>query len=183
MTRTDLILLAFLSEQPAHGWEIDRQLVEMGADLWAEYSRPNLYYALRKLERQKLIERIADPEDSRRKKYRVSAAGNAALRDVAVFEQLFEQRVHFDFDLVLGFAKALKSSKRSLADIIEMRRQQLQQELDRAQELLQTAEMTAGVSFGRIVVLRHRVKFLKSELDFAKWLEKSTPEDWASLTG
>jgi hypothetical protein len=39
ITRTDLIVLAFLSERAAHAWEIDRRLVRWGR-LLGGYSRP-----------------------------------------------------------------------------------------------------------------------------------------------
>lgn len=178
VTRTDLIIMACLSEQPAHGWDIDRRLVEMGADLWAEYSRPNLYYALRKLERGGMIERVKQGAQGLRKPYRITARGQAALHDTANLEQLFQSRTYFDFDLILGFAGQLASRDTDWAALIERRQEELSRELDRAQELWQQAEMTAGISFGRQAAMRHRIKFLKSEMEFVKWLAKNAPEDW-----
>ncbi len=181
ITRTDLIILSFLSEQPAHGWEIDRRLVEIGADLWAEYSRPNLYYALRKLERAGLIERIKSADHALRKPYRVTGKGTAALREQANLEQMFQSRTYFDFDLFLGFAAQLQTKEISFQALLERRQEDLERELDRAQELWQKSEMAPRFPFGRLAAMRHRIKFLKSELDFLKWLAKNVPDDWESL--
>ncbi len=179
--RTDLIILAFLSEQAAHGWDIDRQLVEMGADLWAEYSRPNLYYALRKLEREGLIEKEKAEKRRLRKSFKVTAKGQQALRDSVNLEQLAAGHTFFDFDLLLGFSRQLKSGEVEFLELLKKRQGELESELDRAQEVWQKAEMNSDVPFGRLAVMRHRIKFLKSEIEFLKWLAKSAPDDWESL--
>ncbi len=181
ITRTDLIILAFLSEQPAHGWDIDRRLIDIGADLWAEYSRPNLYYALRKLERNGLIEKDKTDKNPLRKSYRVSAKGQNALRDSVNLEQFASGRTYFDFDLILGFSRQLHSPDMEFLALLKKRQEEMETELDRAQEVWQKAEMSSDIPFGRLAVMRHRIKFLKSEIEFLKWLAKSSPDDWESL--
>ena len=181
ITRTDLIILAFLSEQPAHGWDIDRRLIDIGADLWAEYSRPNLYYALRKLERNGLIEKDKTDKNPLRKSYRVSAKGQNALRDSVNLEQFASGRNYFDFDLILGFSRQLHSPDMEFLALLKKRQEEMETELDRAQEVWQKAEMSSDIPFGRLAVMRHRIKFLKSEIEFLKWLAKSSPADWESL--
>ena len=181
ITRTDLIILAFLSEQPAHGWDIDRRLVEMGADLWAEYSRPNLYYALRKLERDGLLEKDKSDKSRSRKSYKVTTKGQQALKESVSLKQFSIGRTFFDFDVILGFSRQLKSSEVEFQQLLSQRQAELEAELDRAQEVWQQAEMAADVPFGRLAVMRHRIKFLKSEIEFLKWLAKSAPDDWESL--
>ncbi len=102
ITRTDLIILAFLSERSAHAWEIDRRLIEMGADYWAEYSRPHLYYCLRKLARAGLVELLQKEQAELKKEYRLTDTGRETLRNHEVVSQLFYNHVYFDFDLLLG---------------------------------------------------------------------------------
>lgn len=181
ITRTDLIILAFLSEQPAHGWDIDRRLIEMGADLWAEYSRPNLYYALRKLEKSGLIEKDKADKSSSRKSYRVTNKGQSSLREGVNLHQFSAGRTYFDFDLLLGFSRQLHSNESEFLELLKARQEEMEIELDRAQEVWQKAEMESGVPFGRMAVMRHRIKFLKSEIEFLKWLAKSAPDGWESL--
>lgn len=180
MTRTDLIILALLSNEPAHPWEIDRRLQDKGAHLWAEYSRPHLYYSIRKLEEAGLVSRSGS-DDSNRKVYEVTSRGLEELKRPEHRELLVSRRVFFDFDLILAFAEAFVTDKDDFEEFIAERRALLEQELEETQEYWQQAEMSGEEPFGRIAVMRHRIKFLKSELDFLKWLERNAPDGWRSL--
>jgi len=180
LTRTDLIILALLSQEPAHAWEIDRRLQDKGAHLWAEYSRPHLYYSLRKMDDSGLVSRAGD-EDSNRKVYSVTAKGRDELKRAENRELLQSRRAFFDFDLILAFADAFASDNDDFAEFLAERRRLLEEELEETQEYWQQAEMSGEEPFGRIAVMRHRIKFLKSELDFLKWLERNAPDGWKSL--
>jgi DNA-binding PadR family transcriptional regulator len=155
-------------------------LQDKGAHLWAEYSRPHLYYSLRKLEEVGLVSRAGN-EASNRKVYSVTAQGREELRRGENREQLMNRRAYFDFDLILAFAEAFASDQDDFAEFLTERRTYLEAELEEMQEYWQQAEMSGEEPFGRIAVMRHRIKFLKSELDFLKWLERSAPEGWKSL--
>jgi DNA-binding PadR family transcriptional regulator len=181
LTRTDLLLLAFLSEKPCHVWEIDRSLVSIGAHLWVEYSRPHLYYALRKLKKEGLVALVAADEKKSKKEYGITAKGKGALKDKEVLSLLLYNPTRFDFDLILGMADRFKGGNMKLAEVLEQRQEALQNELSEIQEVWQKAEQQGGMTFGRAAVIKHRIKFLKSELEFLKWLDKNTPEDWKSL--
>lgn len=181
ITRTDLIILALLSEKQSYGWEIDTDLGAMGANLWAEYSRPHLYYALRKLEKHGYLKLLAPKPHELKRLYQLTDKGRQALTDQKTTAQLHYNRVFFDFDLLLGLAGQFRGGSRKFHALLEERRDSLQQDLDTIQQLWQEAELSGQISFGRRAVMRHRIKFLKSELDFLKWLEKSTPKDWDSL--
>lgn len=180
ITRTDLIILALLTEKPSYGWELDAILSSMGASFWAEYSRPHLYYALRKLEKHGYVELLPAQKHELKRLHQLTQKGRQALADEEAVAQLHYNPVYFDFDLLLGLAGQFGTGK-DLAEVISARRRALQEELDRIQELWQKAELSGGISFGRRAVMRHRIKFLKSELDFLKWLEKNTPDGWETL--
>jgi DNA-binding PadR family transcriptional regulator len=181
ITRTDLIILAFLSEKPSHGWEIDRQLVQMGANFWAEYSRPHLYYALRKLQEEGLLELVKPEKVELKKQYRVTDQGKSLLQDGETLAQLTLGRTYFDFDLLLGFSARLGGSAVRFRELLERRQERLQTELSGVQQVWQQAELSGELAFGTQAVIKHRIKFLKSELEFLKWLDKNTPDDWKSL--
>ena len=57
----------------------------------------------------------------------------------------------------------------------------MQKELEGIQDVWARAEREGEMAFGKLAVIKHRIKFLKSELDFLKWLDKNTPDDWRSL--
>ena len=181
ITRTDLIILAFLSERAAHAWEIDRRLIEMGADYWAEYSRPHLYYSLRKLARTGLVELLRKDQPELKKEYRLADKGKETLQNHEVVSQLFYNHVYFDFDLLLGFADRFAADTVHFKKLLEHRQEALQKELEGIQDVWVRAEREGEMPFGKLAVIKHRIKFLKSELDFLKWLDKNTPDDWRSL--
>ncbi len=181
ITRTDLIILAFLSENPAHAWDIDRRLVAMGADFWAEYSRPHLYYSLRKLARAELVELVQKERAQAKKEYCITEKGRQTLQNNDAVSQLFYNQVYFDFDLLLGFSERFASDAVSFKRLLEHRSEALQKELEGIQEVWAKAERQGDLSFGKLAVMKHRIKFLKSEIDFLKWLDKNTPEEWQSL--
>lgn len=182
ITRTDLIALAFLSERAAHAWEMDRRLVEMGAHFWAEYSRPHLYYSLRKLARAGLVELLQKDQPDPKKEYRLTEKGRETLQNHEIVSQLFYNHVYFDFDLLLGFADRFAADTVSFKKMLEHRQEALQKELEGIQEVWARAEREGNMPFGKLAVIKHRIKFLKSELDFLKWLDKQTPEEWKSLS-
>lgn len=181
ITRTDIILLAMLAEKPSYGWEIDLDLNAIGAHLWAEYSRPHLYYALRKLEKYGYLELLPPKPHELKRLYQITSKGRQVLADKKTTAQLHYNHTFFDFDLLLGLSQQLRGGKKDFKGLIEERRSALQLDLDNIQQLWQQAELSGQISFGRRVVMRHRIKFLKSELDFLKWLEKNAPEGWDSL--
>ncbi|MCK4857105.1 MAG: PadR family transcriptional regulator [candidate division Zixibacteria bacterium] len=182
ITRTDLIILALLAEKPSYGWELDATLTARGAQLWAEYSRPHLYYALRKLEKHGYVELLPPQPHELKRLHQITKKGRNALGDTAITDRLLYNRCYFDFDLLLGFPERFRSDKKDFQEVLEGRRQALQQELAAIQEVWREAELAGKISFGRFAVIRHRIKFLKSELDFLKWLAKNTPDNWDSLS-
>ena len=181
ITRTDLIILAFLSEHVSHGWEIDRKLTEIGANYWAEYSRPHLYYSLRKLEREGLVELVKKEREELKKQYRLTEKGRDYLATSDIIPQLYYNHVYFDFDLLLGFSHRLGTSSVTFRELLVKRQDALQAELAGIQSIWEKAEKSGDMPLGKLAVIKHRIKFLKSELDFLKWLDKSTPDDWDSL--
>jgi DNA-binding PadR family transcriptional regulator len=181
ITRTDLLLLALLDDGPMCAWDLDSTLESAGAGLWVEYSRPHLYYALRKLAREGYVEVLPSPEKSAKRPYRITDQGRQMLSEDEIVAELAFESTRFDFDLLLGFAEKFGLGK-SLPELIRKRRESLEEELASIQELWREAEISGALQFGRLAVIKHRIRFLKSELEFLKWLEKNAPADWQSST-
>jgi DNA-binding PadR family transcriptional regulator len=181
ITPTDLLLLALLAEEPSYGWQLDEKLKARRADLWAEYSRPHLYYSLRKLNRHGYLEPQAGDQRESRRIYALAAKGRQALAEPHAARELIKEHTAFTFDLLLSFPSEFGTGPDDFETILAARRDLLEQELGATQELWREAEIAGNLQFGRLAVIRHRIKFLKSELDFLKWLAKNTSEGWASL--
>src|ERR1700683_881513 len=69
------LILSSLAQGPKHGYALTKDIEEFAG---IRLAPGTLYEALRRLERQHLIEAV--PSDDRRKPYRLTTAGAAALR-------------------------------------------------------------------------------------------------------
>ena len=56
MTNAELAVLSLIVEQPRHGYEIEQIIQERGMREWTEVGFSSIYYLLKKLERDGLIE-------------------------------------------------------------------------------------------------------------------------------
>ncbi|MDY6875341.1 MAG: PadR family transcriptional regulator [Chloroflexota bacterium] len=89
MTNAELAILSLIAEQPRHGYEIERVIEERGMREWTEIGFSSIYYLLKKLEREGLIE--GQSEEAKRgparKVYHITPAGIEA-RHVGVLDAL-----------------------------------------------------------------------------------------------
>jgi DNA-binding PadR family transcriptional regulator len=82
MTNAELAILGLVVEQPRHGYEIEQVIEERGMRDWTEIGFSSIYYLLKKLEREELIEgRLEEAaRGPARKVYQATQAGEDALR-------------------------------------------------------------------------------------------------------
>jgi DNA-binding PadR family transcriptional regulator len=83
MTNAELALLTILSEQPRHGYDIERVIEERGMREWTAIGFSSIYYLLKKLGQMGLIEGKLEEtsQGPARKVYHLTAAGADALRE------------------------------------------------------------------------------------------------------
>ena len=81
MTNAELAVLSLVAEQPRHGYEIEQVIEQRGMREWTEVGFSSIYYLLKKLEREELIEgRLEETgRGPARKVYHITAAGEEAL--------------------------------------------------------------------------------------------------------
>jgi len=89
MTNTELAILSLIAERSRHGYEIEQVIEERGMREWTEIGFSSIYYLLKKLEQDGLIEgRLEETgRGPARKVYRTTTTGRTALRN-GVFEAL-----------------------------------------------------------------------------------------------
>ena len=89
MTNAELAILSLIAEQPRHGYQIDQVIKERGMREWTEVGFSSIYYLLKKLEGQGLIEgRLWEAERGpARKVFTATSAGESALH-AAVLDAL-----------------------------------------------------------------------------------------------
>ena len=82
MTNAELAVLTLVAERPRHGYEIERVIEERGMREWTEIGFSSIYYLLKKLGREGLIEGQleAAKRGPARKVYRLTPAGRVAAR-------------------------------------------------------------------------------------------------------
>ena len=59
-----LILGVLMSKKESHGYEIRRELESWNAENWANISYGSIYFALKKMAEEKLIEAVESSEDA-----------------------------------------------------------------------------------------------------------------------
>jgi DNA-binding PadR family transcriptional regulator len=82
MTNAELAILTLVAERPRHGYEIEQVIEERGMREWTEVGFSSIYYLLKKLERDGLIEsRLEEAQRGpARKVYHLTPAGGEALQ-------------------------------------------------------------------------------------------------------
>lgn len=142
MTNAELAILSLVVEQPRHGYEIEQVLEERGMRDWTEVGFSSIYYLLKKLEGEELIEGQLE-ESGRgpaRKVYQAAPAGREAYR-VAVLDALAVPRRWYS-TLLLGLsclpdvplAEAVAALRQYHAALVE-RRDNVQANWDRQRPL------------------------------------------------
>ena len=104
MTNAELAILSLIAEQPRHGYEIEQVIEARGMREWTEVGFSSIYYLLKKLEREGLIEgQLEEAERGpARKVYHHTPAGRDALH-AGVLDALSVPR-HCYSPLQLGLA-------------------------------------------------------------------------------
>jgi DNA-binding PadR family transcriptional regulator len=84
LSPADLVVLSMLSEQPMHGYELWAELTRRQVWKWAEISRPQVYYSLKKLQDEGHIRAVREADTSlgpERTVLQPTAAGRRAMHD------------------------------------------------------------------------------------------------------
>ena len=82
MTNAELAVLTLVAERPRHGYEIEQVIEERGMREWTEVGFSSIYYLLKKLDRDGLIEsRLEEAQRGpARKVYHLTPAGGEGLQ-------------------------------------------------------------------------------------------------------
>ena len=89
MTNAELAVLGLVAERPRHGYEIDQVIKERGMRDWTDVGFSTIYYLLKNLERDGLIEgRLEEPERGpARRVFHLTSGGRKAFQ-AAVLDAL-----------------------------------------------------------------------------------------------
>jgi hypothetical protein len=86
VTNAELAVLSLIAERPRHGYEIEQVIEQRGMREWTDIGFSSIYYLLKKLERQGLIEGQLEnaQRGPARKVYRMTEAGHCAAHQGTV---------------------------------------------------------------------------------------------------
>lgn len=81
LTNAELAILTLVGEKPRHGYEIEQVIEARGMRDWTDVGFSSIYYLLKKLAREGLIEGVLEQagQGPARKVYRATPAGREAL--------------------------------------------------------------------------------------------------------
>jgi DNA-binding PadR family transcriptional regulator len=83
MTNAELAILTMIAEKPRHGYEIEQVIEERGMRAWTEVGFSSIYYLLKKLEKEALIEGRMERQPGRgpaRVVYKLTSTGKQAVQ-------------------------------------------------------------------------------------------------------
>jgi len=167
----DFAILGLLREGPRHGYELKRALGDLG--FW-QVSFGSLYPALRRLEKQGLIE--ATKGGGRRKAYRITEPGRARMVDVLAESGDGSDR---RFQLQLAFLGYLEPTRR--LGVLEERRAALQERLRGARSSFRGARSgPKNPDRYRLALMERRVR--STEADIA-WLDELIAGERSAVAG
>ncbi|MBN1992969.1 MAG: GyrI-like domain-containing protein [Anaerolineae bacterium] len=118
MTNTELAILSLIAEQPRHGYEIEQVIEARGMRQWTEIGFSSIYFLLKKLEKDGLIEGRTEQTEGRgpaRKIFHLTQAGAEAFQS-ALFEALAKpQPCYSSFLLGVGNLPGLSPDQATTA--------------------------------------------------------------------
>ena len=65
MTNAELAILSLIAEQPRHGYDIEQVIEARGMREWTEIGFSSIYYLLKKLEKDGLIESQLEQQEGK----------------------------------------------------------------------------------------------------------------------
>ena len=167
----DFAILGLLHDRPRHGYELKRALGDLG--FW-QVSFGSLYPALRRLEKQGLIE--ATKGEGRRKSYRMTETGQVRFGELLTEADDGSDR---EFQLRLAFFGYLEPQRR--LGVLEDRRTALQDRLHGARRSFKGARSsTRNPDRYRMALMERRVR--STEADIA-WLDELIAGERSAAAG
>lgn len=123
---TRLTLLALLSDQPMHGYELRRQIELRTMDQWADVTYGSIYPALRRLANDGMVEEVGRDRAGNlptRTTYRITDSGREELKQLLRIAWTIPQFTAQAVDVALSFSNLLQPEE--ITELLELRVQTL----------------------------------------------------------
>jgi DNA-binding PadR family transcriptional regulator len=169
LSLADLVVLSLLAERPTHGHELWTELVRRHVWKWAEISRPQVYYSLKKLEAAGHVEPAPGDDPSlgpERRTLAPTAQGRRALADALARAEWATQRPPSPF--LTWMVLSWQARPRDFAAQVERRKKFLQSQLEEDCAALDAVIAETSASSDAAMVVRLGVRQFETEL---AWLD------------
>jgi DNA-binding PadR family transcriptional regulator len=174
----ELAILGVLKEQPVHGYELRKHLMQRFGFFWT-VSFGSLYPTLRRLERRGAISKVATGNATGRRKqaYRITEEGEqyflSLLADPSPTAAVAESD---KFTLRLAFFRYLKPETR--IRLLERRRAHLEDRLAEGQQSLRNAHRRGRLDRYTLSLMKHGVAITEHDIT---WLDELIAAERAEL--
>jgi DNA-binding PadR family transcriptional regulator len=179
MTNAELAILTLIAEQPRHGYEIEQVIEERGMRDWTEIGFSSIYYLLKKLEKDALIEgRIENHvgPGPMRKVYNITVAGRKAVHS-GVIEALSSPQRTYPL-LQLGLANLPGIHRSEALDALRSYRDGLSERLEHVRD---NRDKKRPFPYFVEAMFSHSINLIEAERtwvdEFIKQLEEADDED------
>jgi DNA-binding PadR family transcriptional regulator len=147
LTAADLVVLSLLTERPMHGYELNRELERREVQDWAEVSRPQVYYSLKKLADHGFIAQVGTPGGDaslgpERSTFQSTATGRRALGNALARPDWAVQRPPPPF--LTWLALSTRADKSVVREQVKRRREFLETQLKKEKETLKAIKADTG---------------------------------------
>ena len=170
LTPADLIVLSLLLERPMHGYDLAQEYDRQEVKDWASVSKAQVYYALKKLEKNGLIVAKAAPAegDSRGKTaYRVTPQGRVLMQAHLTKPHWIEERRPQPFTTWVGLS--IHCAEKNRLAMFKQRREFLASELLRElASYKQVTAMTSERAKAGLKIIRLTISLIETEI---AWLD------------
>jgi len=163
-----LVILGILQQRALHGYEI-KHIITQHMDDWTSIAFGSIYFALKKLSEEKLIERIAVEKSGNRPSrsvYQITDTGKEEFMTLLRHSWAEPERHCFSFDIALFFVSALPVDqvRKHLAERTEHLERSLEY-LGRHKKEHRQIKKVPKIAF---TIMDHSIVHLKAEV---KWLK------------
>ncbi len=171
VSNADVALLALLSEEPMHPWQIDKEVRYRDMRFWTDLSQSAIYKQLRGLEATGFVQVRSEEADGRlRKVYSLTDDGAAALRERLC--DLLTEPEHLRWGIDLGTYNVDLLPRNQALECLEEYRHKLEANIKGYRDL-EAFLVEHECPIHRLAVARRPVHLLQAEI---AWLDSFVEE-------
>ena len=174
LTIADLVVLSLIIEKPMHGYEINSELQRREVEDWAGISKPQIYYSLRKLAKDKLIKSVSEEDKSLgpdRQTFVATNKGLDAFSNELGRDDWATQRPPPPFQTWMVLS--IHADKKTIRNVVAKRESYLKAQILKEENTLKAIRLDEGPTIPIAeVIVEFTIKQYKAELDWLPMMKK-----------